>query len=97
MSQNSGTKTLTAILIGVHAADILDDELQPAVEQFRPPLHLDEIAGVEFLAQPGRLGEDSRTHQPGAVLQGYRDKQLSASTVPDVLLCAEEEPPPLQF
>ncbi len=62
-------KTLTPILIGVHAADILDDELQPAIEQLGPPLHFDEVAAVELLAQAGRLVEDARPYQTGAVLQ----------------------------
>jgi hypothetical protein len=39
-----------------------------AIEQFRSPLHFDEIAAVELVAQAGRLVEDARPYQTGAVL-----------------------------
>ena len=90
-------ESLPLVLVGIDAADLLDKELHPPVEQIGPPLHFDEVAAVELFAKAGRFIEDARPHEAGPVLQRQRDEQVPAAPLPDVFLGAEKESPTGQF
>ena len=90
-------EALALVLVGIHPADLLDEQLHPSVEQIGPPLHLHEVAAVELFAKAGRFIEDARPHEAGAVLQRQRDEQVPAAPLPDVFLGAEKESPSVQF
>ena len=53
-------EALPLVLVGIHPADLLDEQLHPSVEQIGPPLHFDEVAAVELFAKAGRFVEDTR-------------------------------------
>jgi len=78
------------VLIGVHPANVLDDQLEAIVVEVAARPHLDELAGVELPLQPLHVVEDLRGDAAGRVLQGQRD-EVARTPLPDVLLDAEEE------
>src|SRR5687768_9430806 len=63
------TKSLRLILIGVHTPDLLDEQLQPAVEQIGATLHFDKVAGVELFTQARRFAENAPANQTGPILK----------------------------
>src|SRR6185436_11697198 len=75
-----------------HRANVLDDELQPAVEALGAALHLDELAGVELVAESLDVVQDTPDDLARGVLQRQRDVVAAASRA-DGLLGTEEEPP----
>src|SRR4029078_12716292 len=75
-----------------HAADVLDDELQPAVEALGTALHLDELAGVELFTEPLDAVQGTPDDLARGVLQRQRDVVAAASRA-DGLVGAEEESP----
>ena len=52
-------EALQPILVGIDAANALDDELELAVVEVGAALHLDELARVELVAEPLDVVEDS--------------------------------------
>ena len=72
-------------------------ELHPAVEQVGPSLNLDEIAAVELFAKARRFVEDAAPDDARPVLKRKGDEQIPAAPVPDILVGAEEKPPPVQL
>jgi hypothetical protein len=91
------TESLRFILIGIHTPDLLDEQLQPAVEQIGAPLHFDKVTAVELFTQARRFAENAPANQTGPILKRQRNKKIAAAPMPDVLLRAQEEPPARHF
>ena len=90
-------ETLLGILVGVDAADALDDQLQPAVGNICTRLHLHEFAAVEFIAKAHCVIQDAGFDEAGFVLKHQRNERFAGSSLPHLFLRAQEKRPAVQI
>ena len=75
------------------APDLVEDDLEPAVEQVGAALRLDELAGVELQLQRVHVLKDLRADLAGGILQDEIEILGAAAAGTQVLARAEEEAP----
>ena len=78
-------------ILGNDAANLVENELEPLIEEVAPRLHRDELAGVELRVVEIDVLKDLGPHFPGDVLEEQRQEDTAVAPGAPLFARAQEE------